>query len=132
MFGAAAMSLSSFCVVSNALRLKLFRPKFHTACSEGSCPLSNAPDPVPAADNNHENLQERTETEMNKTIKIEGMMCDHCKMRVEKALSGVAGVSSVAVDLAAKQAVVTLSAPVEDSALTAAVTEAGYEVTGIE
>ena len=68
---------------------------------------------------------------MNKTVKIEGMMCEHCAARVEKALAAVAGVSDVKVDLAAKQAVVTLSEAVEDSALTAAVTDAGYEVTGI-
>ena len=128
MFGAAAMSLSSFCVVSNALRLKLFRPKFHSTCSGGACPLSGAPASEPAADNNS---QERTEIVMNKTVKIEGMMCEHCAARVEKALAAVAGVSDVKVDLAAKQAVVTLSEAVEDSALTAAVTDAGYEVTGI-
>ena len=129
MFGAAAMSLSSFCVVSNALRLKLFRPKFHTACSGGSCPLNSAPAPQPDAKN--DTNQERTETGMNKTVKIEGMMCEHCKARVEKALAAVDGVSAVAVDLAAKQAIVTLNGAVSDDALTAAVTDAGYEVTGI-
>ena len=67
-----------------------------------------------------------------KTIHIEGMACGHCTARVEKALAGVAGVASVKADLEGKCAKVTLNAPVEDATLTAAVTDAGYEVTGIE
>lgn len=69
---------------------------------------------------------------MNKTIKIEGMSCDHCKMRVEKALSAVEGVSSAEVSLQDKQATVSLAAPVQDDALKNAVTEAGYDVVSID
>ena len=68
---------------------------------------------------------------MNKTIQIEGMSCNHCKMHVEKALSAVPGVKSVKVDLAQKNAVVSAGDSVSDEMLTLAVNEAGYEVTGI-
>ena len=67
-----------------------------------------------------------------KTIRIEGMACGHCTARVEKALAGVAGVASVKADLEGKCARVTLNAPVEDAALTAVVTDAGYEVVSVE
>ena len=69
---------------------------------------------------------------MNKTIKIEGMSCDHCKMRVEKALSAVEGVSSAEVSLQDKQATVSLASPVQDDVLKNAVTEAGYDVVSID
>ena len=68
---------------------------------------------------------------MNKTMKIEGMMCAHCKMRVEKALAAVPGVSGAKVDLEKKQAVVTLTGEVSDAALTKAVTDAGYDVAAV-
>jgi P-type Cu+ transporter len=68
---------------------------------------------------------------MEKNISIEGMSCNHCKMHVEQALNAVPGVQNAAVDLAAKSAKVTLSAPVTQEALVKAVEEAGYEVTGI-
>lgn len=103
MFGAAAMSLSSVCVVSNALRLKTLR-------------LNN---------------KRKEEKKMTKTLTIEGMMCAHCQGRVEKALQEVAGVTEVTVNLDAKTAVVTAE-NVNDEILTKAVTDAGYEVTGIE
>ena len=157
MFGAAAMSLSSFCVVTNALRLRFFKPRYHAAGAagaggagtpaapvetprcEGGCPAvpqrEQSGTDLPQSgseDKNTKNTTEKDVSEMNKTIKIEGMMCEHCASRVEKALAAVAGVSAVKVDLAGKQAAVTLSGAVEDSALRDAVTEAGYEVTGIE
>lgn len=69
---------------------------------------------------------------MQKTIQIEGMSCNHCKMHVEKALSAVSGVTAATVDLAKKNAVVSLNADVDNAALTQAVQDAGYEVTGIQ
>ena len=125
MFGAAAMSLSSFCVVTNALRLNFVdirstkhdHKKKHTAasaqassCSAGSCAM-------------------KEETTMSKTISIEGMMCQHCVAHVTKALTEVPGVTSVNVSLEHKNAVVTGSA--DDKALTDAVTDAGYKVKKI-
>ena len=124
MFGAAAMSLSSFCVVTNALRLNFIdirstkhdHKKKHTAapaapaCDTGSCPV-------------------KEETAMKKTISIEGMMCQHCVAHVTKALTGVAGVESVEVSLENNNAVVVGSA--DDKALKEAVTEAGYTVKKI-
>ena len=126
MLGAAAMSLSSVCVVSNALRLNFFQPK------QAAAPQR----PVDLPQNNEPCAQEaqpKGEPVMTeKTIHIEGMACGHCTARVEKALAGVAGVASAKADLEGKCARVTLNAPVEDTTLTAAVTDAGYEVTGIE
>lgn len=129
MFGAAAMSLSSFCVVSNALRLKLFKPKFrHPLPSSGSgCPIAAA---APSEIENDK--KEKEVSVMNKTLKIKGMMCNNCKAHVEKALAAVEGVSAVAVDLEAAQAVVTLAADVADEKLVTAVTEAGYEVVSVQ
>ena len=122
MLGAAAMSLSSVCVVSNALRLNFFKPK--------QAGVSGLPQNNELCAQSAQPKGEPVMTE--KTIHIEGMACGHCTARVEKALAGVAGVASVKADLEGKCAKVTLNAPVEDATLTAAVTDAGYEVTGIE
>lgn len=113
MFGAAAMSLSSVCVVSNALRLKLI--KIHEAKAEIET----------------ETAAGKEEKNMTRTIKIEGMACGHCTARVEKALQETAGVTAVTVSLEEKQAVVTVEDGVTDETLTKAVTDAGYEVIGI-
>ena len=122
MLGAAAMSLSSVCVVSNALRLNFFKPK--------QAGVSGLPQNNELCAQSAQPKGEPVMTE--KTIHIEGMACGHCTARVEKALAGVAGVASVKADLEGKCAKVTLNAPVEDAVLTATVTDAGYEVTGIE
>lgn len=112
MFGAAAMSLSSVCVVSNALRLKFFRP------SHGEEPEAQI------------ETQKGTST-MTKTMTINGMMCAHCQAHVEKALNAIDGVTAV-VDLEAKTATVTLTRDVADDVLKNAVTEVGYEVVSIQ
>jgi copper ion binding protein len=106
MIGAAAMSLSSLFVVTNALRLTRFGKK-------------------------KEKKVEKKENSMKKTLKIEGMMCQHCVAHVTKALQGVSGVASVAVELKKKTAVVELSEEVANETLIAAITEAGYEVKKI-
>ena len=121
MFGAAAMSLSSFCVVSNALRLRLFKPK---AAAETKTPVNTRLTSAETA--------EKEEFPMKKVLTVNGMMCAHCKARVETALSALEGVASCAVDLEAKTAACTLSAPVEDQVLADAVTNAGYEVISVQ
>ena len=115
MFGAAAMSLSSFCVVSNALRLNLF--KLHDAGKDKKI-------------NRHSKHKE--ETTMVKTMKIEGMMCFHCEAAVKKALEAIDGVASAEVSHTDGTAVVTLSKPVENAALRKAVEDKDYTVTDIE
>ena len=115
MFGAAAMSLSSFCVVSNALRLNLF--KLHDAGKDKKI-------------NRHSKHKE--ETTMVKTMKIEGMMCSHCEAAVKKALEAIDGVASAEVSHTDGTAVVTLSKPVENAALRKAVEDKDYTVTDIE
>ena len=115
MFGAAAMSLSSFCVVSNALRLNLF--KLHDAGKDKKI-------------NRHSKHKE--ETTMVKTMKIEGMMCGHCEAAVKKALEAIDGVASAEVSHTDGTAVVTLSKPVENAALRKAVEDKDYTVTDIE
>ena len=115
MFGAAAMSLSSFCVVSNALRLNLF--KLHDAGKDKKI-------------NRHSKHKE--ETTMVKTMKIEGMMCGHCEAAVKKALEAIDGVVSAEVSHTDGTAVVTLSKPVENAVLRKAVEDKDYTVTDIK
>ena len=110
MFGAAAMSLSSFCVVTNALRLNFFR----------------------ASNNAGKAKDAGKEKNMKKTIKIEGLMCSHCDARVKKALEAVPGVASANADHEKGQVVVELSADVADDALKAAVEAQDYKVLGID
>lgn len=126
MFGAAAMSLSSFCVVSNALRLNWFklRDPRHDQKRRGRRPGKQPARP--------QTTDETEELSMKRTIKIEGMMCPHCEARVKKALEALPGVTEAVASHEAGTAVVTLSDPVEDEALKKAVEEQDYTVVGIE
>ena len=114
MFGAAAMSLSSFCVVSNALRLNLF--KLHDAGKDKKIKSKK---------------HHQEENKMEKTMKIEGMMCGHCEAAVKKALEAVDGVVSAEVSHTSGTAVVTLSKPVDNAVLKKAVEDKDYTVTDI-
>ena len=129
MFGAAAMSLSSFCVVTNALRLNLFN--MHDAKKDKR--LKNPAIIKELVDNNKTNHnQENKEIgTMKKTMKIEGMMCGHCEATVKKALEGLDGVASAEVSHEAGTAVVELSADVADDVLKKTVEDKDYKVTAI-
>ena len=118
MLGAAAMSLSSFCVVTNALRLNLFDLHDARRDHKRASHLKEVP-------------EIKEETTMKKTISIEGMMCTHCEATVKKALEALPEVTEAVVSHTAGTAVVTLSAPVDDAALKAAVEAKDYTVTGI-
>jgi Cu+-exporting ATPase len=128
MFAAAAMSLSSVTVVSNALRLRFFKSKFKTNApgGDGGPQQQTAPDCA-----EEKNVQGGRDT-MQKTVMIEGMVCAHCAGHVEKALAALDGVSAVAVDLEGKSATLTLTKEVADQAIKDAVTQAGYEVVSIQ
>ena len=129
MFGAAAMSLSSFCVVTNALRLNLFN--MHDAKKDKK--VKNPAIIKELVDNNKTNHnQENKEIgTMKKTMKIEGMMCGHCEATVKKALEGLDGVASAEVSHEAGTAVVELSADVADDVLKKTVEDKDYKVTAI-
>ena len=114
MFGAAAMSLSSFCVVSNALRLNLF--KMYDASKDKKIKIK----------------KKEEEKEMTKTMKIEGMMCPHCENRVKKCLEALPEVEMAEVSHVEGTAVVTLNAEVDNDVLKKAVEAQDYPVLGIE
>lgn len=135
MFGAAAMSLSSFCVVSNALRLNLFdlhsTRHDHKIASPAAAPVQSA------AENNKKSDAEASEVKtedhtMKKTLKVEGMMCGHCEARVKKALEALPEVDEAVVSHEAGTAIVTLNAEVADDVLKNAVEAQDYKVTGIQ
>ena len=132
MFGAAAMSLSSFCVVSNALRLNLFdlhsTKHDHKAKNAVSLPAA----PVQPAVEDHITSNVKEDNVMKKTLHVEGMMCGHCEARVKKALEALPEVSEAVVSHEAGTAIVTLSADVSDETLKKAVEDQDYKVTGIE
>ena len=141
MIASAAMSLSSVCVVTNALRLNAFNPRNaahdappkrkaparkpqpETTCPTGVCPVQRTPENTP---------EQTEETTMSKTIHIEGMMCGHCEAAVKKALEAIEGVESAAVSHEKGTAVVALRHDVADADLKAAVEAKDYTVTGID
>ena len=128
MFGAAAMSLSSFCVVSNALRLNLFamydarKDKKHK---------NHKKQTTITKDQNKEVKEEKEINEMKKTMEIKGMMCGHCEARVKKTLEAIEGVTEAVVSHESGTAIVTMSTEVADDVLKSAVEAQDYEVTGI-
>ena len=136
MFGAAAMSLSSFCVVSNALRLNLF--DLHSTKHDRkpkSAALPAAPVQPAAAKNTAEPVSApvvKEDNAMKKTLHVEGMMCGHCEARVKKALEALPAVDEAVVSHEAGTAIVTLNAEVSDADLKKAVEDQDYKVTGIE
>ncbi|MGD9560595.1 MAG: heavy metal translocating P-type ATPase, partial [Oscillospiraceae bacterium] len=137
MFGAAAMSLSSVFVVTNALRLNLFKPKPLPQTPPAALPAALVA-PGPSAKPTHrdepktniEETERKAET-MEKTMQIEGMSCGHCTARVEKALNELPGVQAT-VSLEDKAAHITTDGQVGDDALRTAVADAGYEVVGLQ
>ena len=120
MFGAAAMSLSSFCVVSNALRLNLFKMK-------KDCPVKPDNDTKIKLDNDTIVMENKME---EKTIKVNGMMCEHCEMHVKKALEAIDGIEAAVADHKKGEVKLNLSKPVSEDAMKAAITDAGYEFLG--
>ena len=132
MFGAAAMSLSSFCVVSNALRLNLFdlHSTKHDHALKNASALPAALTQPAAVEDKESTIKE--DTTMKKTLHVEGMMCGHCEARVKKALEALPEVTEAVVSHEAGTAVVTLSAEVSDDVLKKAVEDQDYKVTGIQ
>ena len=135
MFGAAAMSLSSFCVVSNALRLNLFdlhsTRHDHKTASPAAAPVQSAAENNKKSDADAPEVKTEDNT-MKKTLKVEGMMCGHCEARVKKALEALPEVDEAVVSHEAGTAIVTLNAEVADDVLKNAVEAQDYKVTGIQ
>ena len=133
MFGAAAMSLSSFCVVSNALRLNLFdlHSTRHDHKTKNAVTLPAALT-QPAAEEHTTASDVKEDPTMKKTLNVEGMMCGHCEARVKKALEALPEVAEAVVSHEAGTAVVTLNADVADDVLKKAVEDQDYKVTGIQ
>lgn len=141
MFGAAAMSLSSVCVVLNALRLKFFKPRHMTSVSENlqgnteTCPIQTVAEqsasPIVSQIENNQTKDEGEKQVMTKIMNINGMSCGHCKATVEKILNGFDGVYAT-VDLDKKCAVMEVSGPIDEKAMMDAVNEAGFEAISVE
>lgn len=141
MFGAAAMSLSSVCVVLNALRLKFFKPRHMVSVSEISqdntetCPIQTVAkqldSPIVSQIKNNQKKDEGEKQVMTKIMNINGMSCGHCKATVEKILNGFDGVQAT-VDLEKKCAVMEVSGPIDEKAMMDAVNEAGFEAISVE
>ncbi|MFA9422613.1 MAG: heavy metal translocating P-type ATPase [Sedimentibacter sp.] len=131
MFAAGSMSLSSISVVSNALRLKFFKPE--RIIEFKTTDLKAIEESVIKEDFlNKSNNKENGGNKMNKTLTVEGMSCGHCKLAVEKALKAVDGVENAVVDLNSKSAEVTLNKQVDNETLSKAVKDAGYDVLKVE
>ena len=132
MFGAAAMSLSSFCVVTNALRLNMLH--IHDAGKDK--PLkkhrSRKPESIRGSDRQAEHIQNKEDIEMEKTMKIEGMMCGHCEAAVKKCLEAFEEVSEAVVSHEKGTAVVKLSGEISDETLKKAVEDKDYKVLSIQ
>lgn len=130
MFGAAAMSLSSFCVVTNALRLNFFKMKKSAADTDGT------ENDTRKGDNGKENIKVKEQNKMEKTTEktmlIEGMMCGHCSGRVKKALEGIEGVKSADVSHESGLAKIILGGDVSEDTLKSAVEKEGYKVVKVE
>ncbi len=135
MFGAAAMSLSSFCVVSNALRLNFFKPR--STKHDHKIRQTGEPQPIimeqnkPCAEECPAEMQDMSARKTVRIMKIEGMMCEHCERAVREALEAVEGVERAQASHEKGEAVVTLNGPVEDEALRKAVEAEEYEVLSI-
>ena len=129
MFGAAAMSLSSFCVVSNALRLNFF--KLHSAKHDHKIRQRGAAQPVELPAEACAGACGASEAALTRVMRIDGMMCHHCEAAVKKALEAIDGVESAEANHEKGEAIVKLSAPVSDEALTKAVVDEDYEVLEI-
>ena len=127
-YGAAAMSLSSFCVVTNALRLNLF--DMYSAKRDRRSKNTVSGEALSALINDINSMQE--EKTMTKTVRIEGMMCPHCEAHVKKALEALGSVTGAEVSHEKGTAIVSMTENVDNAAITAAVTDAGYTVLGIE
>lgn len=131
MFGAAAMSLSSICVVSNALRLKFFKPEHMGRMPQGEDPVRQKT--LPESEQRLETPTRKEEKKMAKyeaELKIEGMMCEHCKAHVTKALGSLEG-AEAEVDLEKGTAVVSSAQEISDAVFQKTVEDAGYELKGI-
>ena len=138
MFASAAMSLSSVCVVMNALRLRYFHSSFQRKTKKETMVEHKKEVIVKQVLLQEKQSKNKEETqnlggkkEMEKIIMVNGMQCNHCKMTVEKVLGGIDGVTNVAVNLEEKKVVVTLSKEVENNKMEEAIKEAGFEVVSI-
>ncbi len=129
MFAAAAMSLSSFCVVSNALRLNLF--KLHDASRDRipkDCPVSLAEEPVTI----QESLSQKEENMIQTVVSVEGMMCQNCERHVKEAIEKNFEVESVSADHEAGEVVIESEKPLDWEKLKTVIADEGYEATGVK
>ena len=132
MIGAAAMSLSSFTVCMNALRLNLFKVRSTARDRKGRSAAPDLTEVIREYETKNKEIEERKERIMQKTVKIEGMMCNHCEASVKKALEKIEGVEAAEVSHEKGTAVITLSGEVADEVIKAAIEDRDYKFLGIE